>query len=443
MSPSAMPEPRSGEAADDTPVANTPEAPPVVEPVPSSSPESDDTPEASEFMSESSPEVRAMWGPKPASSAAASRPPTPRLTVVAAPTPAPTPVAVAEPERPLPPAPVPASAIAIPAPTPSSVRRGLPWLALLLVIAAAVAITAFVVQRVRMTPAPLPSLPPAVVEGMATIVSRPTGAQVLIDGVVRGTTPLKLTLPVGTYELELRSDVAKRSLTVTIDPSTAVREFVDLAPDGGVGSVEVTTDTPGARVTIDGTARGVTPLVVRDLEAGSHRVAVSTEDGTIYRTVTVTPGAVATVVASAAPSSATGGWLSIGSPIELQVIENGEVIGTSSAARIMLPVGRHDLQLVSEPYEFEMSVTAPIAAGRTATVPVTVPNGTISINASPWADVLVDGHAVGSTPIGNLPVSVGPHTIVWRHPQLGERQQLVRVGARTPARVSADLTRSP
>jgi hypothetical protein len=109
----------------------------------------------------------------------------------------------------------------------------------------------------------------------------------------------------------------------------------------------------------------------------------------------------------------------------------------------MLPVGRHDLQLVSEPYEFEMTVTTPIAAGRTATVPVTMPSGTLSINASPWADVFVDGRAVGSTPIGNLPMSVGPHTVVWRHPQLGERQQTVRVGARTPARASADLTRAP
>jgi hypothetical protein len=172
-------------------------------------------------------------------------------------------------------------------------------------------------------------------------------------------------------------------------------------------------------------------------------VGVTTDDGTIFRTVTITPGATATVVASAAPSSATGGWLAIAAPIELQVIENGENIGSSSATRIMLPVGRHDLRLVSEPYEFETSVTAPIAAGRTMTVPVAMPNGTLSINASPWADVFVDGRAVGSTPIGNLSVSVGPHTVVWRHPQLGERQQTVAVGARTPARASVDLTRAP
>jgi hypothetical protein len=455
MSASAMPEPRPGEAVGDTPSTDAPDtltAAPVVPPATDGDEESD----ASEFMSESSPEVKALWGAAPPSSAAVKAA-VAHLTVVppsvappstasssVAPLPAVPPLAapVAPARSASPAAPAPAAAPAM-APTSTPVRRGLPWLTLLLVIAAAVAVTAYFVQRSRLTPPPAPRPPSAVIEGSVTIVSRPAGAQVLIDGTVRGVTPLKLSLPVGTYDLELQGDAAKRSLTVTVDPSTSVREFVDLAPDGGLGNVEVTTDTPGARVTVDGTSRGVTPLVVRDLQAGSHRVGVTTEDGTIFRTVTVTAGATATVVASAAPSSATGGWLTIASPIELQVIENGEIIGSSSATRIMLPVGRHDLQLVSTPYEFETSVTTPIAAGRTVTVPVAMPNGTLSINASPWADVFVDGRAVGSTPIGNVPVTVGPHTVVWRHPQLGERQQTVRVGARTPARASVDLTRAP
>jgi hypothetical protein len=406
---------------------------------------------ASEFMSETSPEVRAMWGPPVPGSAPAKAAAVPHLTIVTLPPPAPVPApapVVSVPAVSAEPARVAASAapasvapVRAPASAPTATRRGWLWIALLLVVAAAVAGAAFLVPRWRVMSRP--NAPPAVVEGRVTIVSRPAGAQVLIDGTSRGVTPLTLSLPAGTYDLELQGDTAKRSLTVTVDPSTAVRELVDLAPDGGLGSVEVTTDAPGARVAIDGTPRGVTPLVVRDVEAGSHRVTVTTEDGTIDRTVTVTPGATATVVASAAPSSAAGGWLAIDAPIELQVIDNGEVVGSSRAARIMLPVGRHDLRLVSEPYEFETRVTARIAAGKTATVPVAMPTGTVSINASPWAEVFIDGRDVGSTPIGNLPVSVGAHTVVWRHPQLGERQQTVRVGARTPARASADLTRAP
>jgi hypothetical protein len=445
MSASAMPEPRPDEAPDDVPVAETSDTPAITSRQAVAA-EGRDEDESSEFMSESSPQVRAMWAPAIAS--AGQPEPAARVTAITpsvSPTPS-TPLQAVRVAAPVVTVPAPAASASTPVPAPATVapsRRGLPWLALLFVIAAAVGLTAYFVQRTRVASPPVANVPSAVVEGSVTIVSRPAGAQVRVNGTLRGVTPLKLSLPVGAYDVELQSDAAKRALTVTVDPSTAVREFIDLAPDGGVGGVEVTTDTPGARVTVDGTFRGVTPLVLRDVEAGTHRVGVTTADGTIYRAVTVTSGATATVVASAAPSSATGGWLEIASPIELQVIENGEVIGTSSAARIMLPVGRHDLQLVSEPYEFEMTVTTPIAAGRTATVPVTMPSGTLSINASPWADVFVDGRAVGSTPIGNLPMSVGPHTVVWRHPQLGERQQTVRVGARTPARASADLTRAP
>jgi len=272
---------------------------------------------------------------------------------------------------------------------------------------------------------------------------------VLLNGVSRGVTPLKLTLPVGSYELELRNGASKRSLTLTVDAATAVREFVDLAPDGGRGSVNISTDIAGARVTIDGASRGVTPLTVTDLEPGSHRIGVSNNGTTVFRTVTVTAGTTTAVVASVAPAApiapagATGGWVSIESPLELQVLEGAEVVGTTSAKRLMLPAGRHDLLLSAPSYDFRTSISVQIAPGRTVTVPVRVPNGTLSINAAPWADVSIDGKPVGTTPIGNISVTVGPHDVLWRHPQLGERRQVVAVGASAPARASVDLTKAP
>lgn len=325
---------------------------------------------------------------------------------------------------------------------PAPVTR-MTWMVIgaIVVIAAAIGTTA--VWRERIGKAPGTPAPSEVLQGSATIVSRPAGAEVFLNGVVRGTTPLKLSLPVGAYDLELRNGASKRSLTLTVDATTAVREFVDLAPDGGQGSVDISTDIAGASVTIDGTARGVTPLTVSDLQPGTHRISLSNGGTTISRTVTVTAGATTSVVASVAPAGATGGWLTIESPLELQVLEGGDVVGTSSAARLMLPAGRHDLVLSAPAYDFQTSISTQITPGRTVRVPVSVPNGTLSINAAPWADVTVDGRPVGSTPIGNLSVSVGPHDVVWRHPQLGERRQVVAVGARAPARASVDLTKAP
>ena len=68
-----------------------------------------------------------------------------------------------------------------------------------------------------------------------------------------------------------------------------------------------------------------------------------------------------------------------------------------------------------------------------------MPKGTIALNAVPWADVWIDGVQVGETPIGNLPLSIGAHEVVFRHPQLGEKKQAVSVTLSAPVRLSVDM----
>jgi hypothetical protein len=45
--------------------------------------------------------------------------------------------------------------------------------------------------------------------------------------------------------------------------------------------------------------------------------------------------------------------------------------------------------------------------------------GTLRLNSRPWAQVSVDGHAVGNTPQPNLQLSAGKHKIQLSNPQLG------------------------
>ena len=63
----------------------------------------------------------------------------------------------------------------------------------------------------------------------------------------------------------------------------------------------------------------------------------------------------------------------------------------------------------------------------------------ISVNALPWAEVWVDGAKVGETPIGNFPIAVGTHDLVFKHPDFGERHESVIVTLTKPARISVDL----
>ena len=72
---------------------------------------------------------------------------------------------------------------------------------------------------------------------------------------------------------------------------------------------------------------------------------------------------------------------------------------------------------------------------------VTLPKGTVSLNAIPWASVSIDGENVGDTPIGNLQLTVGPHEVVFRNSELGEQRRVITVSTRTPVRLSVDLTK--
>jgi serine/threonine-protein kinase len=77
-----------------------------------------------------------------------------------------------------------------------------------------------------------------------------------------------------------------------------------------------------------------------------------------------------------------------------------------------------------------------VRPGSVSTVAVTVPNGTLNINAMPWATVWIDGTSYGETPLGNLSVVPGQHEIVFRHPQLGERREITVVRADTTTKVA-------
>jgi serine/threonine-protein kinase len=68
-----------------------------------------------------------------------------------------------------------------------------------------------------------------------------------------------------------------------------------------------------------------------------------------------------------------------------------------------------------------------------------MPKAQVSINALPWAEVVVDGTRVGETPLGNVSMAVGPHEIVFRHPQLGERRMTTTVTLKDANRVSMDM----
>jgi hypothetical protein len=148
-----------------------------------------------------------------------------------------------------------------------------------------------------------------------------------------------------------------------------------------------------------------------------------------------TTPAAAPPAADPAPTGRFGG-VRISAPIELQVYESGNLVG-STAGPIAVADGPHTFDLVNEALGYRVRQNVTVKPGQMSALNITVPQGRVSINAVPWADVWVDGKPVGQTPIANLSLPIGPHEIVFRHPNFPDQRQTWMVKAEGTTMVSA------
>jgi hypothetical protein len=129
------------------------------------------------------------------------------------------------------------------------------------------------------------------------------------------------------------------------------------------------------------------------------------------------------------------GGLTITSAMDLQVFENGKLIG-STAGPIALNDGPRTIEVVNETLGFRFRQSVNVKGGQMTTVNIAVPNGRISINAAPWAEVDIDGKPAGETPLANLSLPIGTHEITFRHPEHGVKKQTVVVKVEGLTRVT-------
>ena len=312
------------------------------------------------------------------------------------------------------------------------------------VIAAAVVVVAltsggvFAARRYFATPA---TTEPTT--GTVVVNTDPAGAAVVIDGEAHGATPVTATLKTGPHTIELSTkDGVRRTMTVNVTANQQLSQFIEMPKAAaGTGDLQVRTDPPGAKVVVDGQTRGTSPVTVKDLAPGSHVVVLQNDLGSVNEDVTIQPGATASlVVPMKTPQGApVSGWISITAPAELQILENDRLLGTSRTDRIMVAAGRHEIEFSNEALGYRTTQSIQVAPGQVARLRPDWPMGTIAINATPWANVTLDGKDLGETPVGNTSVAIGTHEVVFRHPQLGEQRFTATVTANTPARLSVDM----
>jgi hypothetical protein len=276
---------------------------------------------------------------------------------------------------------------------------------------------------------------------LVTITSEPEGAEVTVDGAVLGTTPYTGELPVGAHELQV-GDQPVRPLVVQAGATASMHLVLPVVePESAAALVEIATEPPGAAITVDGVARGVSPLRLDDLPPGAHEVTLARAGRVMRRLITVRAGMPTSLVVTMDGGGVATGWLRVTSPVPAQIYSDGLLVGRTDAPRTPLTTGRHELVFVNEALNFREEHSVMVGGGRTVAVTLSPVTGTIHVNAQPWASVWINGTAVGDTPIGNYAVPIGTHEVILRHPELGERRQLVTVAVGAPARVGVDLRR--
>jgi hypothetical protein len=288
-----------------------------------------------------------------------------------------------------------------------------------------------------------PAIPP-VTTGTMTVNTDPPGAEVEVDGTTRGQSPISLALAAGAHTLIIRGHGQSRTIPITITAGAEVSQYLDLPKAGSdLGQLQVRTEPPGARISIDGTPLGKTPMTIVELAPGEHTVTLENDLGTVTQKVMIEAGVPASLMVpmNAPPGAVASGWLSVTAPLVVDLQENGRLLGNSGIDRIMLPAGKHEIELVNEHVGYRETRTVQVSPGRTAEISVTLPKGTVSLNAIPWASVSIDGESIGDTPIGNFPLTVGPHEVVFRNAELGEQRRVITVTTRSPVRLSVDLTK--
>jgi PEGA domain-containing protein len=246
------------------------------------------------------------------------------------------------------------------------------------------------------------------------------------------------------------SERRRKATPARVTASLAILAMTEAAIIGGLvyvkgplfGSAAITIDSPqpGSDVIVDGRSAGVTPLTLKlDSATRSVRIAAPTAAGRTRLSERIhEPAPVASDHPLAVPGATRTGRLALASPVDVDVLENGRLLG-SNTKPITLAPGAHDLELVNTTLGYHSRETVHVKTGQTTSLAVALPNGRLSLNALPWAEVWIDGKSVGETPLGNVALPIGPHEVVFRHPQLGERRQFAVVRADAVSRVSVNL----
>jgi PEGA domain len=295
---------------------------------------------------------------------------------------------------------------------------------------------------------PLEKVDVGTLDLQATADPKAAGAEVYIDGEMKGTVPVTIDIKSGRHLLELqKKEFETFKQWVEIKPGEKLTLTPVLKAGIQKGSLLVDADVPGAEVKVDGTpAKDVTPVMITDLEEGPHIVEVKKGDQMVWKqTVNVKAGTTTKVRGELA--AAAGGTIRVVANVpDAEVFLDGASKGKAPLDLTGIAAGLHLVEVRARGYAAkEEKVT--VAAGTSGIMKFDlVPGGdTVGkmkvVSPTPEAVVFIDGANVGQVPV-EKDLSPGEHFVVVEKAGMGKFEQKVVIEGGQTITITAQLRAS-
>jgi len=257
--------------------------------------------------------------------------------------------------------------------------------------------------------------------GSIIMKSRPSKAQIFLDGKEVGITPdILRSIDPGTHEVEIRlegHEVWRERMSVVADKETALTAELQVK----TGALVIDSEPANARIYLDGDKIGTTPNTLRYIIPGTHEVEVRMDGYEIWRESIEIEADIGKSLT--ATLRAKSGTISIKSkPTNAKLYVDGKEVGNTPVT--VKPVrGIHEMEIRMDGYEiWRENVDVQADKEKTLTATLQLNTGTILVESEPAnAKIYLDDKEAGKTPATIRPVC-GTHTVeiradgyeVWR-----------------------------
>lgn len=166
--------------------------------------------------------------------------------------------------------------------------------------------------------------------GTINILSEPAGAEVTVNGVVRGRTPVVVSgIPKGRATVKLALDGFAEEIR-ELSVNAGDEQELSVALSGLPGTLRVTSVPDGARIYLDGESRGKAPLTISGLKPGEYELRAELEGyGTDQKKVVISNGSSASEEFRL--SNIMGRLLVRTTPVGATLFLDGRRLGSTSA----------------------------------------------------------------------------------------------------------------